>query len=127
MSNFVLLSYLQLTLYIIIFMGFVAGKFLKLNRDTIAQLLFVFIAPVIIFNGIINTRLDSSIIFVPLLTFAISTIICLVFFYVSKHLWHDQTRNLIALTAGSGNTGYFGLPVALLLFDDQGEGIYIMA
>jgi predicted permease len=108
-------------------MGYIAGKFLHSSRDTIAQLLFVLITPVIIYNGVINTNLDSSIILVPLLTFAISSLLCLLFYYLSKWVWKDKTRNLMAITAGSGNTGYFGLPVALMLFDNQGEGIYIMA
>ena len=116
-----------LPLYVIIFMGYIAGKFLNSNRDTIANLLFVMITPVIIFNGVINTKLDSSIILLPFLTFAISSFLCLFFYQASKYVWKDKTRNLMAITAGSGNTGYFGLPVALILFDNQGEGIYIMA
>lgn len=127
MTIFSTLLFKIFPLYVIIFMGYVAGKYLKSNRETIAQLLFVLITPVIIFNGVVNTKLDSSIILVPVISFGISTALCFLFYYLSKLVWQDKTRNLMAISAGSGNTGYFGLPVALMLFDNQGEGIYIMA
>lgn len=108
-------------------MGFFAGKKLGASRDTVAQILFFLITPVVIFNGVINTKLDPSVLSLPLLTFLIGSILCLLFYKLSKKIWHDSTRNLLAISAGTGNTGYFGLPIALLLFDAQGEGVYIMS
>lgn len=114
-------------LYLNILLGYIAGKALQANRDTIARIMFYMINPIVIFNGVIHTKLDAGILFLPFLTFAISTVLCLLFYRLSKRIWQDTSRNLMAFSAGSGNTGYFGLPVALLLFNDQGEGVYIMA
>lgn len=114
-------------LYLNILLGYIAGKVLDANRDTIARIMFFMINPIVIFNGVINTRMDTGILMLPVLTFAISTSLCLAFYRISKNIWQDSSKNLMAFSAGSGNTGYFGLPVALLLFDEQGEGIYIMA
>lgn len=127
MDIFLALLYKIAPLYAIILLGFIAGRFLNASRDTIAQLLFFLVTPVIIFNGVVHTHFDSNIYLLPLLTFAISSLLCLTFFFFSKYIWKDETRNLMAISAGSGNTGYFGLPIALMLFDNQGEGIYIMA
>lgn len=114
-------------LYLNILLGYLAGKLLDANRDTIARIMFYMINPIVIFNGVVNTKLDAAVLFLPLLTFVISSSLCLIFYRLSKPIWQDSSRNLMAFSAGSGNTGYFGLPVALLLFNEQGEGVYIMA
>lgn len=113
-------------LYMNILMGYVAGKLLDVNRETIARLMFYMINPIVVFNGVIHTHLDPSVLLLPFLTFAISAFLCLSFYEIAKSMWQDSSRNLLAFSAGTGNTGYFGLPMALLLFDDQGEGAYIM-
>src|SRR5262249_39073851 len=92
-----------------------------------AKIMFYLVNPIIIFNGVMNVTLNSSVLSLPILTFILSSGLCLIFFKMTKGLWHDSSRNLIAFSAGSGNTGYFGLPLALLLFNDEGEGIYILA
>jgi hypothetical protein len=85
------------------------------------------ITPLVIFSGVVNTRLDASVLSVPLISFLIASFLCLLFYSLSKLIWTDSTKNLMAISAGSGNTGYFGLPIVLLLMNDQGEGIYILA
>ncbi len=114
-------------LYMNIILGYVAAKLLSTSRDTIARLMFYMINPIIIFNGVIHTTLDTSSCSLPVVVFFIASTLCLSFYYLSKSIWSDQTVNLVAFGAGTGNSGYFGLPLALLFFDDQGEGLYIMA
>lgn len=114
-------------LYMNIGLGFIAGKTLDTSRETIAKIMFYIINPIIIFNGVMNVNLDASVLSLPVLTFILSSSLCLIFFEITKNIWEDSSRNLMAFSAGSGNTGYFGLPLALLLFNDQGEGIYILA
>ncbi len=116
-----------LPLYVNILLGYLAGKKLKINQEGVSNLLFYMIAPLIIFNGVMNTKLNQSIITLPLLTFIISSVLCLVFYRLSLRIWSDSTKNLMAFSAGSGATGYFGLPIAMLIFDEQVQGIYIMA
>jgi malate permease and related proteins len=127
MNYFSLILFKIIPLYANILLGYMAGKILGTSRDSIARLLFFMITPLIIFNGVVNTKLDTSILLLPLIVFIISSGLCLLFYRISNRLWQDTSRNLMAFSAGSGNTGYFGLPVALLLFNEQGEGIYIMA
>lgn len=108
-------------------LGYIAGKTLDTSRDTISRIMFFLINPIIIFNGVLNVELDPSILSLPILTFTLSTGLCLFFYKITKNVWSDSSRNLMAFSAGSGNTGYFGLPVALLLFNDEGEGVYILS
>lgn len=116
-----------LPLYFNMILGVIANKLLKTPRDPLARLIFFLINPFIIFNGVLTTHLTWEILSLPLVVFAISSSLCLIFYKISERLWSDKTREVLAFAAGSGNTGYFGLPLALLLFNDQGEGVYIMA
>ena len=112
--------------YLMIFLGYLAGKLFHAHRETIAQILFFLITPIILFVGVVNTKLDLNVLSLPLFTFAISCTLCLLFYALSSLIWNDSTKNLMAMSAGCGNTGYLGLPIALLLFDEQGVGVYIM-
>lgn len=113
-------------LYLNIILGYIAGKVLDVSRDSIARLMFYLINPLIVFNGVIHTNLNYSILLLPVITFFISVFLCLTFYKLSINLLSETTRNLLSFSAGTGNTGFFGLPMALLLFDTQGEGVYIM-
>lgn len=116
-----------LPLYLNILLGYIAGKKLQANRETIANIMFFLINPLIVFYGVLNTHLDASIMTIPVLTFAIACSICLLFYIFSRKMWTDSSRNILAFSAGSGMTGYFGYPLAMMIFDRQTEGIYIMA
>jgi predicted permease len=114
-------------LYFLILLGYLAGRFFNAHRDTLAQILFFLITPVILFNGVVHTRLDLNVVALPLFTFTISSCLCFCFYRLSALIWNDSTKNLMAMSAGCGNTGYLGFPLALLFFDEQGAGVYIMA
>lgn len=114
-------------LYFNILLGYIAGKKLDANRDTIAQIMFYLIGPLVIFNGVLNTKIDASILSLPFLTLCLASFISIVFYRLSCHIWEDSSKNIMAFSAGSGNTGYFGIPLAMMIFEPQAEGIYIMS
>lgn len=116
-----------LPLYLNIFLGYIAGKKLQANQEAISKMMFYMISPLIIFNGVIHTELNLAILSLPILTFVISCTLCIVFYRFSRRIWTDSSKNIMAFSAGSGATGYFGFPLALMIFDQQAEGIYIMA
>ncbi|MBA3958153.1 MAG: AEC family transporter [Parachlamydiaceae bacterium] len=114
-------------LYMNILLGFAAGKLLGTPRDVLGRLMFYMINPIIMFNGILYTKIDAGVLSLPVLIFVVSCSLCLLFYFLASYIWKDSTRNLAAFSAGSGNTGYFGLPLVLMLLDKQGEGVYMMA
>jgi malate permease and related proteins len=116
-----------LPLYLNILMGYIAGKKLQANQEMVAKLMFYMINPLIIFHGVLNTHLNASILTLPLLTFFIASFLCLIFYRFARRIWDDASKNIMAFSAGSGATGYFGLPLAMMIFDEQTEGIYILA
>lgn len=108
-------------------LGVIANKLLGTPRDPIAKMIFFLISPFIIFNGVLNTDLSYGLLSLPIVIFFICCALSSLFHQIAKRYWNDRTTDVMAFAAGSANTGYFGLPLALLLFNDQGEGVYIVA
>lgn len=127
MGSFFALLIKILPLYMNIGLGYVASKALGTTRDSIARIMFFIINPLIIFNGVLNVKISAAVLFLPVLTFSICSSLCLIFYKLGKGYWDDSSRNLMAFSAGSGNTGYFGLPLALLIFNNEAEGVYVLA
>lgn len=114
-------------IYLNILLGYISGKLLGAKQDTISQILFYIITPLIIFNGVIHTKITPDVLSLPFLTFTISCALCILFYYLSGKIWRDSSKNIMAFSAGSGATGFFGVPFALMIFDEQAQGIYIMS
>ena len=127
LTFFITLILKLLPLYINILLGYLAGKYLQAQRETVSKILFYIIQPLVILTSVLKTNLTPSILSLPILTFLISTSIALLFYNLSKRIWTDSTKNIMAFTAGSGNTGYFGLTLAIMLLSQQGEGIYVLS
>jgi predicted permease len=107
-------------------LGFIAGKYLQVRKESIAPLLIYIVTPIVIFNGVVTTPITLSNLSLPILFYILCCIIAGVFYFLSGFIWKDATRNLLGYTAGMGNIGYFGLPVALVLFDKNLIGITIL-
>ncbi len=123
MEVFLMLLAKLIPLYVVILLGYIAGRFLNVKKETIAPLLIYTIVPVVVFSGVVGTKISLDVVSIPLLFFSIGTCIALITFFVSQFVWKDTTRNILAFTAGSGNTGYFGLPVSVALFGPNIIGI----
>lgn len=113
-------------LYLLMALGFVAGKYLQVNKESIAKLLIYIIAPAVVFNAVFTATLSPAVLFLPVLFYVLCCSICLVTFAVTKNLWQDSTRNILAFSAGSANVGYFGLPVTIALFGPEAGVLAIL-
>lgn len=116
-----------LPLFLLIGFGYGAGKWHQADRHSLANVLFYYISPVVFFSSVLKAPMSGALIVLPFITFSIACLLCLLSYRASRWFWQDETRNLLALSAGTGNLGYFGLPVALVLFNDAGVGIYMAA
>lgn len=114
-------------LYLIIAVGLCAGKFLHVQKDTIAKILIYIVAPVIVFHGVVTTQLNAGILLLPVIFFSVASILSLLFYKVASLWWSDSTRNILAFTSGTGNTGYYGLPVAVAIFGESVVGIVALS
>lgn len=126
MTVFVTLLMKVIPLYTNMLLGFVAGKWLKVDRQSIGALMIYIIAPMVFFHGIAKMEVTPLVLTVPLLSFVLSCIISYPAYRFARHVYADSRPNIIAVAAGTGNIGYFGLPIAMLLFDQQTVGIYLI-
>lgn len=127
MGIFLTLIAKLIPLYLIIFLGFIAGKYLNAKKETLASLLIYIIAPVIIFNGVVTTKINISSLSLPVLFFLLACFSSIVFYKLAKYIWKDTTSNILGFTAGTGNTGYFGLPVAYAIFSQDLIGLVVLS
>lgn len=114
-----------LPLYITVGLGWLAGRYLQASGKHIAGIMLYMVTPAVIFAGVMSAPLTPRVVLLPLLVYSFCSIIALLHLWIARR-WLSEAANMIPLTVGTGNTGYFGIPVALLLFGEQGLGLYIV-
>jgi len=100
-------------------MGFVAGRLLKVDQHSITQMLFYIVNPIVIFNNISSVKIDHTLIAIPIVYFLMCCSVCLFFYFLGKKLWDDDTKNILAFSAGTGNLGYMMLPIVYVFFGEE--------
>lgn len=126
MHLFLLLFTKLIPLYASIAMGWFAGKRLGVTRDGVGVLVIYMLVPVVMFGGVVKADITPATLSLPLIGFVLATLLCGVFLCLARKMWDNNIPNILACSAGTGNTGYFGLPVAMLLFDEKTVAIYII-
>ncbi|MCU0652737.1 MAG: AEC family transporter [Candidatus Pacebacteria bacterium] len=127
MAIFWVLFFKIIPLYLMIGLGYIAARFLGAQKETVARILIYIIAPAVVFYGTATTTLDAANLSMPILYFSVACVLCLLFLQIGKRVYGaDRTKNVLAFAAGTGNVGYFGLPVALAFFDGSVFGLAVM-
>jgi hypothetical protein len=100
-------------------MGFIAGRMLNVQQQSITQMLFYIVNPVVIFHNISIAKIAPNMILIPIGFFIICCSMCLTFYHLGKKIWEDDTKNILALSAGTGNLGYMMLPIVYVFFGQE--------
>lgn len=100
-------------------LGFLAARYLRVDSQAVASLLIYIITPVVVAYGVLRAPVSAATITLPIVLFAICSSIGLLTHRIAKTLWSDATPGIVALSAGTGNTGYFGIPVAMALWGES--------
>lgn len=120
------LLYKLLPLYVTVALGWIAGRFLQASGSHIAGIMMYIITPSVVFSGVMHAPLSPEVILLPFLTLGLCTLIGYGHLLIARRWIGDASASVIPLAVGTGNTGYLGVPVALLLFGEQGLSIYIL-
>ncbi|MFC4259258.1 AEC family transporter [Marinobacter lacisalsi] len=115
-----------LPLYITVALGWIAGRYLQASGSHIAGIMLYIVTPSVVFSGVMAAPLSPEVILLPFVVFALCSLIGLAHLWLARRVLHDGSASMIPLSVGTGNTGYFGIPVALLLFGEQGLALYIV-
>lgn len=114
-----------LPLYLTIALGYIFIRFLRADREAMASLLIYIIGPVVIFMAAYKVQLNLAVIMLPIVLFILNSILSLGTLRLSKNFFADNTKNILAFSAGTGNTGYFGIPLAIMILSEDLANIYI--
>ena len=112
-------------LYILIALGFIAGRNLNVERHSIANLVIYLCLPVVAFGFVVQLEFQFTYVLLPLLILAVCTFVGLGVHAFGQKVFGDNRANLLSMCASMPNSGYFGLPLVLLLFDTQWVGVYM--
>lgn len=104
-------------LYGLMTLGYVVGRYLKIDLNTVGTLLIYVFAPAIVFLGVSQSKIAQ--LGLPLVAFVICCSISLAIYRFLRGRIPSPSRNILAFMAGSGNTGYFGIPVVLYILGDR--------
>ena len=125
MSLFFLLLLKIFPLYINIIFGYFSTKLLDVKRESIASILIYILGPIVVFSATLSVKIDMSILFLPVFFYVFCSAIAFITLYVFRKSWSDPSGNILAFSAGTGNTGYFGIPLAIIFFPPYLADIYI--
>jgi predicted permease len=114
-------------LFLYVLFGWVMGKILKVKKNDIADVMVFLVLPLITFHGAFTLELSLQTLSLPFLFFIICSLITVLFLFIGKKMWNDNTGNLLAFASSYGNYGYFALPAAIALFGKESEAIIIVA
>ncbi len=115
-----------LPLYLLIGLGYVAGRVLQINAREIARLLIYLITPIVFFGTTSSLTVTPQILWLPVITFLISATTATISFQSARLFLHDSRANLAGANAATMNSGYFGVPLFIALFGEQDVGIYML-
>jgi predicted permease len=112
-------------LYITISLGFLMVQFFNAKRESMASLLIYILGPVVTFMASYRVELNLAVVVLPILLFLVNSALSLGTLKLSGGFFKDNTKNILAFSAGTGNTGYFGIPLAIMLLEPSLVNIYI--
>lgn len=120
------LLYQMLPLYLVVALGWVAGRYLQISGRNLAGVMMYIILPSVVFFGVMNAPLSAEVILLPFIVLGFCSVLGVLHLIIGRRLIGDPSASMIPLAVGTGNTGYFGIPLALLLFGEQGLAVYIV-
>ena len=112
-------------IYINIVLGYFSTKFLDVKRESVASILIYILGPIVVFSATLSVKINMSILFLPVFFYIFCSVLAFVSLYAFKKSWNDPTGNILAFSAGTGNTGYFGITLAIIFFPPYLADIYI--
>ena len=115
-------------LYLMISLGYIAARRLKAQKETVAKILIYIIAPAVIFYGAYTTEMNFASLSLPVFFFILACLISLFFYGIGRLTYReDSTKNILAFTSGTGNTGYFGLPVIYAVLGENAFSLAVLS
>lgn len=115
------------TLLAYVALGIFTARKLAIDPRPIATLLIYLIAPLTFFRGLVLGGPTPAYLLITAALFAAACCVAVLVNAVARRLLPADESAVLAFSAGTGNTGYFGLPVALVVLPSDGVTLYLFA
>lgn len=126
MDLFLSLVFNIFPLYILIGLGFIAGRFFEVDRLTLANIAIFIVVPVVMFGYMAQLKIDAAYIALPVAYYCLLSAMAFLYLWIGRKIYPDNRANLLSLTTASHNSGYFGLPVMIFLFEPEWVALYML-
>ena len=113
------------TLLAFVGLGWLAARHLAVDPRPIATLLIYLIAPLTFFRGLTLGGPTPAYLLITGALFVAASLVALLVSRLARRALPGEESAVLAFSAGTGNTGYFGLPVALVLLPPSGVTLYL--
>lgn len=110
-----------------VILGFLAGRISGIKKDGVAILLFYFVTPIVYFAIPASTNLKLGDLGITLITLILSSCLACFSYWFNSRIWSDLRPNILAFSAGTSNSSYLGVPIAVAIFDEHSLGIFILS
>ena len=100
--------------------GFVLGRRLTLDQDTVARLSLYALTPALAFDTILNARVAVGEALTLTLAFLLTWAVTLAVSWLVARRWEVRTRRSVMASSTIWNSGNLGLPIALFAFGQKG-------
>jgi malate permease and related proteins len=114
-----------LPLYVVMGLGYAIGRKLQHAGQILAAVQIFYITPLIVFFTVAKLDFTWSLLALPLLAYLMRVVIAALFLRLIKPYLGDASYYYAYVTA-SQNTGYLGVPIALIVFAPEYVGIYML-
>jgi malate permease and related proteins len=113
------------TLLAFVGLGWLAARRLAVDPRPVVTLLIYLIAPLTFYRALILGGPTPGYLSLTAGLFVVASLVAVVVRRLTRRRFAPQESALLAFSAGTGNTGYFGLPVALVLLPPEGVTLYL--
>ncbi|MCE8016859.1 AEC family transporter [Halomonas sp. MCCC 1A17488] len=113
------------TLLAFVGLGWLAARRLAIDPRPIATLLIYLIAPLTFFRGLLLGGPTPHYLLLTLALFLLASLVAAVVNPLAQRFLSPQESAVLAFSSGTGNTGYFGLPIAMILLPAEGVTLYL--
>ena len=106
-------------LYLLVAIGFVLGRVLDIRGQELGKLALFVLSPAVVFKGFVAADLKGAMLVLPFAILGLCSLIGLLAAHPAGRLWQDGRERIAAFAAGTGNTGFFGIPACLSLIGPE--------
>lgn len=127
-AMYLLFFYKILSLYILIALGWIAGRTIRVSSDTIATLIIYIISPVVFLGSISQLHFSPTLIFFFALPWlpSFASILAMRFIAERDPKLSEQDSRIVAAASGLSNGGYFGIPLYIIFFGETHLGVWML-